>query len=221
LIFRPGHPEELAVQAVKQLPDTAIALARYFQPFRKPFVENVIQKTCRENTLFSITTALPDVIPSIIELPWAVAEFASDSAFLTMNQVRMAFQLAGASDRDIGFLEQKSEIAAVIGSAFGWRALARQLVGKIPFGGGLIAKAAVAYAGTKLVGVSLDRYYATGYTYTRDERRHIYKDAYEQGKKLAQKFIGLLRPDLQSAASKSLPGSSAGGTAQNSAASYR
>lgn len=223
LIFRPGNPEEVASQAIKKLPDTGIALARYFQPFRRHFAQHVIQATCRENTLFSITTALPDVIPNFFELPWAVAEFASDSAFLTMNQVRMAFRLAGASDREIGFLEQKSEIAAVIGSAFGWRALARQLVGKIPFGGGLIAKAGVAYAGTKLVGVSLDRYYATGYTYTREERRHIYNDAYEHGKKLAQKIFAVLRPDLHRSGSKALSPASLppGGTRQNSAASYR
>ena len=43
-----------------------------------------------------------------------------------------------------------------------WRALAKQLVGKIPFGGGLIAKAAVAYAGTKVLGLSLDHFYSLG-----------------------------------------------------------
>ena len=120
-------------------------------------VESGLSRRIREkNALFSIATALPDVVPSIIELPWAVAEFASDTAFLTMNQVRMAFLIAAASDREVGYLEQKPEIAMVIGSAFGWRALARQLISKIPFGGGLVAKAAVAYAGTKVLGLSLD-----------------------------------------------------------------
>ena len=146
--------------------------------------------------MFSIATALPDVIPSIIELPWALAEFASDTAFLTINQVRMAFVIAGASDREIGYMEQKPEIATVIGSAFGWRALARQLVGKIPFGGGLIAKAAVAYAGTKVLGLSLDHYYSIGFTYTRAERDRIYADAFRQGKKVAQRILNYLRPDL-------------------------
>jgi len=146
--------------------------------------------------LFSITTALPDVIPSVIELPWAVAEFASDTAFLTMNQVRMAFLIAAASDREVGYAEQKSEIATVIGSAFGWRALARQLVSKIPFGGGLIGKAAVAYAGTKVLGLSLDHLYSIGFSYTREERDHLYADAFRQGKKVAAKILSYLRPDL-------------------------
>jgi hypothetical protein len=196
LVFRPSHPRVLVERILAEHADHGIALAKSFLPFRRPFVERVIAKTCRENTFFSITTALPDVIPNIIELPWAVAEFASDTAFLTMNQVHMAFLIAAASDRDVGYLQQKSEIAAVIGSAFGWRALARQLVGKIPFGAGLVAKAAVAYAGTRVLGLSLDRFYSIGFTYTRAERDRLYTDAFHQGKKIAAKMIAHFRPDL-------------------------
>ena len=84
----------------------------------------------------------------------------------------------------------------MIGSAFGWRALARQLVGKIPFGGGLIAKAAVAYAGTRVLGLSLDHYYSIGFTYSREERDRLYADAFRQGKRVATKILHYLRPDL-------------------------
>jgi hypothetical protein len=129
-------------------------------------------------------------------LPWALAEFASDTAFLTMNQIRMAFLIAAASDREVGYAEQKSEIATVIGSAFGWRALARQLVGKIPFGGGLLGKAAVAYAGTKVLGLSLDRFYRIGYKHTREERDRLYAEAFRQGKEVATRILSQLRPDL-------------------------
>jgi hypothetical protein len=196
LIFRAEHPLYVVEKTLVKYPDAGIALARSFYPFRRPYVHRVIAKTSRDNALFSITTALPDVIPNVIELPWAVAEFASDTAFLTMNQVRMAFTIAAASDREVGYLQQKSEIATVIGSAFGWRALARQVVGKIPFGGGLIGKAAVAYAGTKVLGLSLDHLYSIGFTYTREERDRLYADAFRQGKKVAQRILSFLRPDL-------------------------
>ncbi|MBV9611990.1 MAG: hypothetical protein JO091_05935 [Acidobacteriaceae bacterium] len=196
LVFSPDRPHHLVEQVLHAYPDLGVPLAKSFLPFRRPFIHRVISKTSRENTLFSITTALPDVIPNVLELPWAVAEFASDTAFLTMNQVRMAFLIAAASDREVGYSEQKSEIATVIGSAFGWRALARQLVGKIPFGGGLLAKAAVAYAGTKVLGLSLDHYYSIGFTYTRQERDRIYADAFRQGKKVAARILSFLRPDL-------------------------
>lgn len=196
LVFETAAPELLAHKILNKYQDLGTALARHFPPFRSPYVDRVIRKTCRENTLFSLATALPDVIPNVIELPWAVAEFASDTAFLTMNQIRMAFLIAAASDREVGYAQQKSEIATVIGSAFGWRALARQLVGKIPFGGGLLGKAAVAYAGTKVLGLSLDRFYSIGYKYTREERDRLYADAFRQGKEMATRILSQLRPDL-------------------------
>jgi len=197
LLYVPDQPEIVVAKTLKAFPDLGIALARSFQPFRGPYVKGVVADVCKENTLFSLATAIPDIVP-LISLPWAIAEFASDSAFLTMNQIRMGFMIAGASDREVGYMEQKGEIAAVIGSAFGWRALARELVGKIPFGGGLIAKAGVAYAGTKVMGVSLDRFYSLGYTYSREERNKLYAEAYEQGKSVAAKLLRMIRPDLAS-----------------------
>jgi hypothetical protein len=201
-IFHPERTERLVDEVLSHHPELGVALSKSFSPFRQPFVNSVVAKTCKENTLFSLATALPDIIPSVIELPWAIAEFASDTAFLTMNQVRMAFLIAGASDREVGYGHQKTEIASVIGSAFGWRALARQAIGKIPFGGGLIAKAAVAYAGTKVVGLSMDRYYGIGYKYSRDERESLYSEALQQGRTIAVKILQLLRPDVAAKVTK-------------------
>jgi hypothetical protein len=196
LVFRSEHPDTLVRSILERHEDLGVPLARAFLPFRRPFVERVISKTSRENAIFSLTTALPDIIPSIIELPWAVAEFASDTAFITMNQLKMAFLIAAASDRPVGYREQKSEVAAVVAGAFGWRAIARQVVGKIPFGGGLVGKAAIAYAGTKVIGLSLDRLYAIGYTYSREERESLYRDAFQQGRNVAWRILTYLRPDL-------------------------
>jgi hypothetical protein len=77
----------------------------------------------------------------------------------------------------------------------------------VPFGGGLLGKAAIAYAGTKVVGVSLDKFYSIGYTYARDEREALYADAYRQGKRIAFRLLSLLRPDLAErlAAKESVP----------------
>lgn len=191
-----GRETQLVEGVLESHPDHAIALARAFPPFREAFAKRVINNTARENALFSLSTALPDIVPNLIELPWAVAEFASDTAFLTMNQLRMAFLLAAASDRAVGYREQKSEIATVIASAFGWRAVARQLVGKIPFGGGLIGKTAVAYAATKVVGISLNHLYSAGYQYSRTERETIYADALQNGRRVATDILKHVRPDV-------------------------
>jgi hypothetical protein len=183
-VFHPENPEHTVNDIIKEFPHLAIALARNIYPFRAPVVESLIKKVSKENALFSLATAIPDMIP-FLSLPWAVGEFASDTAVLTANQVRLAFLLAAASDRDIGYREQKAELTSILLGAFGWRAIARELVGKIPFGGGLLPKAAIAYAGTRVAGMSLERYYRVGYGFTREERQAAYTDALERGKSIA------------------------------------
>ncbi len=173
-------------------PELALPLARRFFPFRKRASQNIIRAVAKENALFCLATALPDVVPSIVSIPWAVGEYSSDAIFLTVNQVRMAFLLAAASDRPVGYREQRSEIAAIAASSFGWRALARELVGKIPLGGGLIPKAAISWAGTFALGLSMERLYRLGYGFSRQERTAVYKDAFQHGKEVA----GLLLEDL-------------------------
>lgn len=186
-LFDPENPAQIVCDVLEKRPELNLALARQFHPFRTRVVDEIIRSVSKENALFSLATAIPDVVP-LLSLPWAVGEFASDAAVLTANQIRMAFMLAAASDRKIGYREQKAEIASLFAGAFGWRALARELVGKIPLGGGLIAKAGVAYAATYVVGASLERYYRVGYAYNRDERQSVYDQALNKGKQIAAAF---------------------------------
>ena len=162
-----------------------LALARSFPVFREAVARRIVTRISRENATLALVTALPNVLPSFVELPWVVGEFATDTAFLTMNQVRMALMMAAIYDRPVGYSEQKGSIAAIAGGAFGWRAIARELVGKIPLGGGLIPKAAIAYAGTWVVGTGLDRLYRTGAGWTRNEKREAWKSALARGRQIA------------------------------------
>lgn len=187
-------PEDCLREILRKHDDLLLPLARQFYAFRKPAAQHVIRSIAKENALFCLATALPDVVPLLGWLPWtAVGEFGSDAAFLTMNQIRMAFQLAALSDRTPGYREQRSEIASIVAGAFGWRALARELVGKIPFGGGLIPKAGIAWAGTFAVGLSLERLYRLGYGLTRAERRAVYEEAYDHGRQIAGMLLDGLR----------------------------
>jgi len=184
--FYSYDPSRTVKEILEQKSELGLPLARNFFPFRRPVVNQVMFSVSKENALFSLATALPNVVPSLVELPWAIGEFASDTAFLTMNQVRMAFLIAAASDSPVGYREQKAEIASIITGAFGFRAIARELVGKIPFGGGLIPKAAVAFAGTYVIGLSLERYHRVGYGLTRQERRMEYEQALVHGRTVAE-----------------------------------
>ncbi len=186
-------PEDGLRRILRRRDDLLLPLARQFYPFRKPAAQHVIRSVAKENALFCLATALPDMVPLLTWVPWAVGEFGSDAAFLTMNQIRMVFLLAALSDRTPGYREQRSEIASIVAGAFGWRALARELVGKIPFGGGLIPKAGIAWAGTFAVGLSLERLYRLGYGFTRAERRAVYEEAYDHGRQIAGMLLDGLR----------------------------
>jgi hypothetical protein len=183
-------PERTVEDILNECEELGMALARNFYPFRAPVVDRMISSVARENALFAVASALPNIVPSLIEMPWALGEFASDTAFITMNQVRMAFLVAAASDKKVGYAEQKVELASILAGAFGWRALARELVGFIPLGGGLIPKGAVAYAATYVLGKGLEHFHGVGYGYTRAQRRDAYQVAYEKGKEVVG---GLLR----------------------------
>jgi hypothetical protein len=186
-------PEDCLRRILRRHDELLLPLSRQFYPFRKPAAHHVIRAVAKENALFCLATALPDVVPLLSWSPWAIGEFGSDAAFLTMNQIRMAFLLAALSDRNPGYREQRSEIASMIAGAFGWRALARELVGKIPFGGGLVPKAGIAWAGTFAVGLSLERLYRLGYGFTRAERRAVYEEAFDHGRQIAGMLLDGLR----------------------------
>ena len=184
--FYRDHPETTVEEILRDKGDIALALARQFPAFRKPVMDSIIHEVAKENTLFALATAVPNIVPNLVELPWAFGEFASDTVFLTANQVRMAFQIAAAAGHKVGLKTQKGELLTIVAGAFGWRALARELVSHIPLGGGLIPKGAIAYAGTYAVGKGLEYYHHGMRQPTPEERRELYREGLERGKGLAQ-----------------------------------
>jgi hypothetical protein len=192
-VFDPAHPPQLIADILRQLDDIGLALARSFPPFHKPVTDKIIFNVSKENATFALATALPDIMPGVA-LPWAVPEMVSDASVLTVNQIRMAFLLAAASDRPVGYREQKAEIGSIIAGCFGWRALARQLISKVPMGGGIIPKAGIAFAATYVEGMSLERFYRVGYGFSRGERKLAYGEALAKGKDVAMAVMDALRP---------------------------
>jgi len=184
--YRREDPEATIREIIDSHEDLALALARNYPAFRKAVVDGIVQAVARENALFAIATALPNVVPNLLELPWAFSEFASDTVFLTVNQIRMAFLIAAASGSEVGLGSQKGEILSIALGALGWRAIARELAGKIPLGGGLIPKGAIAYAATFVIGKSLEHYHHAHVHYTTGQREEAYQRAIERGKTVAE-----------------------------------
>jgi uncharacterized protein (DUF697 family) len=81
----------------------------------------------------------------------------------------------------------------VLGAAFGWRSIARELVGMIPLGGGIVPKAAIAFAGTWAVGDAVTYYYKTGRKLSREEMKQRFESALGKGKATTEELLGKVK----------------------------
>lgn len=175
-----------------------LSLAKNLPGFRVDVARTVVRDVSLENAVFVITTALGDVLPSPLLPLLGIAEAASDTAVLTANQVRMLFVLGSIYGMEVGYAAQWKEISSIVGAAFGWRAIARELVSKIPFGGGIVPKGAIAYAGTAAVGEGLIFYFTTGRHMTKAEVTQVFKDTYARGAETVKALVHKTKPELPS-----------------------
>src|SRR5262249_4012712 len=76
-VFRVDQPGLVVTGILNEREDLSVPLARIFPPFRDMVIDRLIHTVSKENALFSLATALPDVIPNVMQLPWAVGEWAS------------------------------------------------------------------------------------------------------------------------------------------------
>jgi uncharacterized protein (DUF697 family) len=155
-------------------PELALALARNFPVFRRRVANNIINVTATANAQFALVTGITAAFPLLsLLLP---VNSLSDMLMLTKNQVMMTLRLAAAYGLEISFKTRLKELAPLMMNAFGWRAVARELVGAVPVVG-FVAKAGIAYAGTVTVGKSAMIYYETGEKISKEQLVRWYQDA--------------------------------------------
>lgn len=160
---------------VRAHPELRLSLARHVPAFRPAVVTQLIQDASKENAKLALLSALPGVLPVTDFLLPATA--LGDMLLLTKNQGLLLVSIAAAYGRDMDLRARTRELLPVVGSAFGWRAAARQLVGLVPGGIGLVIKGAMAYAGTYTVGRAASVYYSTGHALSGPRLKQLYKDA--------------------------------------------
>ena len=160
-------------------PEIALALARNFPVFRRRVANNIIVLTATANAQFALVTGITSAFPLLgVLLP---VNGLSDTLMLTKNQIMMTLRLAAAYGLDINFKARLKELAPLLINAFGWRAIARELVGVVPVVG-FVAKAGIAYAGTVTVGKSAMIYYETGENISKAQLQRWYQEALEGSK---------------------------------------
>jgi uncharacterized protein (DUF697 family) len=171
-------------------PDLALALARNFPAFRRRVAQQIITQTAAVNAQFALITGITEAVPIAgILLP---VNALSDIVILTKNQTMMVLRLAAAYGLSVEYKSRLKELAPILGNAFGWRAIARELVGAVP-GVGFLIRATISYAGTLTVGKAAQLYYETGETITAAQMRRAYHDAYEASREKVRALADALR----------------------------
>src|SRR5262249_38273643 len=144
---------------LEQRPDLLLSLGRRFPGLRDAVAKRVIRDTATANAEFAMLTALPGDIPVLGAILPAGA--IGDIFVLTKNQAMMMYRLAALHELPLDTKSRSRDIAPLLANAFGWRALAREIVGAVPGGVGLVARGSIAYAGTVALGKSLEKLYST------------------------------------------------------------
>ena len=131
-----GFPVETITRVIAgRLGEDAAPLAAGVPVLRRAVAKSLVSSFARKN---GITGA-------------AVFIGGTDLPVLVMNQLRLLLRLEQVYGRDIDLQERLPEIAATLGTAYGWRALARDLVGRIALSRWAVT-GGVAYAGTRALG---------------------------------------------------------------------
>ncbi|MDH7568530.1 MAG: hypothetical protein QHJ73_02945 [Armatimonadota bacterium] len=186
-----------AVRLAAQQGEWVIALGRHVPALRAAVAERLTGETAAVNAEIALISALPGIAPvtQILLPPAAVA----DIVLLTKNQVMLVLKLAAVYGRALEVTQRLWELAPTIGSAFGWRQLARELVGAVPGGVGVIAKATVAYAGTYTIGRAAQFYYTQGFRFPAAEERRTYAEALARAREAVAGMWSRVRGEAHSA----------------------
>lgn len=135
---------EVAGWLVERLSGKRLALAHNFDFLRKAVADEAVKMTAFQNALIGTVVIIP----------------GADMPLMTLNQGKMLLQVAAAYGQPLG-ADRAKELAAIVGSGFAFRAVARQLLTLVP-GFGWAIKGAIGFGGTMAMGKAAIAYFEQG-----------------------------------------------------------
>ena len=157
--------------------------------------DTVAAKLTRDAAMNALKVAgASAVVDHVPILGIVLGAFASGADMFAITGIQMNLMLnIGATygrDPDLSAMWQ---LLPVVGGGFGWRALAREISGFIPVGG-IFIKAAIAYAGTVVVGEGVAYYYRNnGRQMGVEDAAHVYDDAKASAMTFARDILARFR----------------------------
>ena len=183
---------EALAQIVVANPDLRLSLARHIPAFRPAVAAQLINETSWTNAKIATVSALPGVLPFTGALLPVTS--VSDMIVLTKNQGMMLLRIAAAYGLPIDLRARTRELVPVVGSAFGWRSLARELLGFVPGGFGVVLKGSIAFAGTYTVGKAAQIFYSTGQTLSGPRLQQLGRDAARDARARLRQWLRREKP---------------------------
>ncbi len=133
----------------------------------------------------ALASAVVDHIPVVGIVLGAFAS-AGDMVAITGIQMMLLLHIQAAYGKDPD-VQRMWQLLPVIGGGFGWRTLARELVGFVPVAG-IAIKGAIAYAGTIVVGEGVTFFLEHGRHMSKGQASQIYERTKEDAMRFARDF---------------------------------
>ena len=172
------------------LKSVAVAVGRRYPLLREALCTAITRDIARLALKIAAGSAIADQVPLLGFIIGRVASVGDIVAICAM-QMNLALKIGSVHmrDPDLGSIW---EMLPVIGGGLGWRALSRELSAFVPFAG-LMIKAAIAYAGTIVVGEGAAFYYRTGRHMSAAQASELYAETRRAAMDIAREMIGRFR----------------------------
>ncbi|MDQ2866441.1 MAG: hypothetical protein M3R51_09470 [Candidatus Eremiobacteraeota bacterium] len=163
-----------------------IAVGRRLPPLRETVSAKLTRDAANNALKIALASAVVDHIPVIGFVLGAFAS-AGDMVAITGIQVMLLLHIEAAYGKDPD-MQRMWQLLPVIGGGFGWRTLARELVGFVPLAG-IAIKGAIGYAGTIVVGESVTFYLEHGRHMSKGQAAQIYERTKEDAMRFARDLM--------------------------------
>jgi uncharacterized protein (DUF697 family) len=167
-----------------------IAVGRNLPMLRETVAGKLTRDAANNALKVSLASAVVDHVPVIGIVLGAFAS-AGDMVAITGIQVMLMLHIEAVYGRDPD-VQRTWQLLPVIGGGFGWRTLARELVGFVPIAG-IAIKGAIAYAGTIVVGEGVTFLHEHGHTMTKGQASALYERTKNDALRFTRELIGRLR----------------------------
>jgi uncharacterized protein (DUF697 family) len=162
-----------------------IAIGRRLPPMRETVAAKLTRDAANNALKVALASAVVDHIPVVGVVLGAFAS-AGDMVAITGLQMMLLLHIQAAYGKDPD-VQGMWQLLPVIGGGFGWRTLARELVGFVPVAG-IAIKGAIAYAGTIVVGEGVTFFHEHGQPMSKGQAKVIYERTKDDALRFAREI---------------------------------